>query len=205
MALSLVTGPTDEPLDLNIIKPHLKASGVLPEDNLVRTVYAPAARERGELATGRAFLTQTWDLILDAFPEGGFIAIPKPPLQSVTSITYVDMAGVTQTWASSNYLVQAPAGPRAKRGRVALPFAGIWPIARPQMGAITVRFVCGYGDSYADMPDLLRWAMLQDVGTMFVNREGVVLGLKGSPEELPLGIRAVYWAYRSHTTQRQAA
>lgn len=206
MSLSLITGPKDEPLDLTIVKTHLRASGTAAEDALLRTVYIPGARERAELSTGRAFVTQTWDLVLDGFPGCGFIEIPKPPLQSITSVTYVDTSGVTRTLTpTTNYLVQAPAGPRAKRGRVALPFASVWPVNLQQMGSVTVRFVCGYGDSYLDVPDLLRWAMLQDIGTMYANREGVVLGLRGSPEELPMGVRAVYWSYRSPSTQRLAA
>jgi uncharacterized phiE125 gp8 family phage protein len=163
-----------------------------------------AVRERGEAATQRAFVTQTWDYVLDTFPEDGFIEMPKSPLQAIVSIEYLDMAGVLQTWDPSRYVVEAPAGPRAKRGRVALPFAGVWPITLPQMGAIRIRFRCGYGTP-AEVPALLKQAMKLDLGTLSLNREGVVLDRTASPEELPAGVRAMYWMYRSHSTQRVAA
>lgn len=164
--------------------------------------WITAVRERGELATNRAFLPQTWDYILDGFPGDGFIEIPKPPLVSVTYVHYVDTGGVTRTLtANTDYLVQAPAGPRCARGRIALPFAGVWPVTLRQMGAVTVRFVAGYA-SAAAVPGMLKAAMKLDLGMLYQNREGVVLGLRGSPEELPMGLRAMYWSYRSHATQR---
>ena len=54
---------------------------------------------------GRALLTQTWDMYLDEFPCAGEIIIPLSPLQSVTSVSYVDQHGATQTWASANYRI----------------------------------------------------------------------------------------------------
>ena len=55
---------------------------------------------------GRALITQTWDLLPTSFPTAGWpIYIPLPPLQSVTSISYVDAAGATQTIAASEYRV----------------------------------------------------------------------------------------------------
>jgi uncharacterized phiE125 gp8 family phage protein len=162
-----------------------------------------AVRERAELATNRAIPgPQTFDLILEQFPRDGYIEIPKPPLVSVTSVKYVDTAGATQTMDPSLYLVQAPAGPRCARGRVALPFAAVWPITLRQMGAVTVRFVCGYGAAAA-VPALLKSAMKLDIGTLYANREGVVLGgRQAAPDELPMGVRAIYFSYRSWTTQR---
>lgn len=161
-----------------------------------------AVRERGELATLRAFMPQTWDLLLDGPPACGYIEVPKPPLQTVSYIHYLDAAGVSQTWAASNYVVQAPAGPRARRGRIALSPTGSWPTTNGQMGAITVRFVCGYA-SAAAVPALLKSAMLLDLATLYAQRENVITGTIVA--ELPGGVHDMYWSYRSHPTQRVAA
>lgn len=203
MPLSIVTPPIAEPLTWSQAQKHLRQDGLDDDQVFVETILIPAARDRAELATRRAMLTQTWDYVLDEFPRGGYIEIPKPPLVSVTYVQYVDMAGVTQTWGASNYLVQAPAGPRCQRGRVSLPFAAVWPIVLPQAGAITVRFICGYGSSGADLPPMLVVAQLQDVGTLYESREAIVVDDKRvSSIEVPGFSREIYKKFRSNVVQR---
>lgn len=209
MALTQVSAATGPALDLAVVKTQCRISAdVTDEDDYVSGVLIPAVADRGEASTGRAFLgPQTWDYALEGFPRDWYLEIPKPPLVSVTSVTYVDMGGVTQTWpllntlGQPNYLVQAPAGPRCARGRIALPFAGIWPIARPQLGAVTVRFVAGYGGPSA-LPPLLRLAMLMDAGTLFETRESVLTGNRQQAIQLPSGTQDIYRTYRSACTQR---
>lgn len=162
-----------------------------------------AVRERGELATGRAFMTQTWDWQFDIFPwDAIWLELPKPPLVSVTSITYLDTAGDTQTWAASNYVVQPYAGPRCRNGRVALGYQKTWPVTLAQAGAVTVRFVAGYA-SAAAVPQLLKSAMLLDLSTLYAERENLVKGI--SVNELPNGVRDIYRQSRAHMRQRVAA
>ena len=201
MSLSLFAPPADEPLTLEEAKAHCLIGSAITDQDALLEAFIPGVRERAEQATGRAMLIQTWDLVLDGFPREPYIELPKPPLVSVTSITYRDTGGVLRTWASTNYLVEAPAGPRCARGRISLPFAAIWPITLPQAGSVTARFVCGYGDA-GDVPALLKVAMLLDVGTWYLNRESVLTGSREQAIELPLGSSAVYRAYHSPATQR---
>lgn len=161
-----------------------------------------ASRHRGELATQRAFITQTWDLLLDAPPNAPWIEIPKAPLQGITHLKYRDSAGVLQTWDASNYVVEAPAGPRARRGRLGLAFGATWPITLGQIGDIQIRFVAGYGAA-ADVPALLREAMLLDAAMLYAQRETVITGTIVA--ELPGGSHDIYWSFKSHATQRRAA
>lgn len=168
------------------------------------TRWRAAARDRCELATGRALLTQTWELVLDAFPAASCIELPKPPLQSVTSITYSDTAGDSQTLAASEYVVTTPAGPRAARGRIGLAFGSQWPSTRGEIGDVVIRFVCGYGDAAANVPELLVSAMLLDGGTLYENREGAGYS-NWSAVTLPGGVKDIYWSFRSHPPYRGAA
>lgn len=162
-----------------------------------------AVRERAELATQRALITQTWDLVLDEFPGDGYIEIPKPPLSSVTHVKYRDTAGTLQTWGSSNYIVEAPSGPRARRGRVSLAFGVTWPATYGQAGDVQVRFVCGYGAAASTVPALIRSAMLADLAALYLQRSQVITGTIVA--ELPIGSRSIYQSYKSRSVQRRAA
>ncbi len=199
MALSLVVEPTDEPVSLELAKIHLRVVGDDDEDDFIEDIVIPAARERAEVATRRQLSLATWDLVLEEFPASGFIEIPKPPLVSVVFVKYVDTAGVTQTLATSGYLVQAPAGPRCARGRIALPFASVWPVTLRQMGAVTVRFTAGYA---AGIPPLLKNGLLMDAGSLYEQRESVLSGNSGrfTAVEVPRGSRMIYDSFRSYPT-----
>ena len=106
----LVTGPAEEPVTRDETKTQLRIDHT-DEDSFVDGLIT-AARAYVEDATFRALVTQTWKLNLEAWPAGNAIEIPKPPLQSVSSVVYLDEAGASTTWASSNYIVDADS-PRA--------------------------------------------------------------------------------------------
>lgn len=199
---TLITPPTGEPLSLAEAKAQVQ-QGTSVDDSLLGNILIPTVRDRCEIETRRRLLTQTWDLILDAFPACDAIEIPHPPLVSVTYVKYYNTAGtLTTLTVNTDYKVQAPSGPRAGRGRVYLPFSVTWPATLAEPGAVLIRFVCGYGAA-ADVPPLLKQAMLLDLGTLYANREGVISNQWGSVE-LPMGVRAIYGNYRSYPTQRAA-
>lgn len=202
MPLSLITASTGTALDLAVVKAQCRvAPDATDEDDYLAQVIVPAVVDRAEGATRRALLgPQTWDLVLEAFPREGWIEIPRPPLVSVSYVHYVDTSGVTRTLTpTTQYLVQAPAGPRCKRGRVALPFATVWPVPLQQMGVVTVRFVAGY----VVIPPLLVSGMLMDAGTLFENRESILTGLRAMAIPIPFSTKEIYDMFRSYPTQRR--
>lgn len=200
MPLTLVTAHATEPITSALAKLQVKVESSVTVDDDLFTLLITAARDRAEIATNRQMITATWDLVLDVFPDCGYIELPKPPLQSVTHVKYTDTAGDLQTWAASNYDVQAPDGPRAARGRIALSYGKTWPSTYGEIGDVQIRFVCGYGTAAADVPELLRAAMLLDLGTLYNNREGA--GFSNlSAVTLPGGVRDIYWSFRSHSRQ----
>lgn len=114
--------------------------GFDPElENYVRGLMV-AGRQYVETLLKRQFVTATYDWRLDCFPPWE-IEIPLPPLQSVTSITYVDVSGTSTVFSSSNYSVDIYSEP----GRVTPTYDQTWPSTRYQNNAVTIRFVCGYG------------------------------------------------------------
>lgn len=200
MSLSLITAPTSAVslVSLEMAKLQTRVTHTSEDDLFVQLIEA--ARDRAENETLRALGTQTWEETFDGFPGCGYITIQKPPLQSVTLVKYRDTTGTLQTWASSNYVVEAPAGPKAARGRLSLASGVNWPTTYGQAGDVVIRFVCGYTPS--TLPALLRQAMLLDLSALYRNRDAVV---EKSLVEMPTGARDIYRRYVSHPTQRRAA
>lgn len=148
-----------------------------------------AARQVVETHTGLALLTQTWDDKRNGL--GGRMRLTKRPLQSVSSITYVDGLGLTQTLAASNYEV-------AKGGAENYPLIGLtptgnWPVVEDGLEKATVRAVFGFGDSAADVPADLVAAVKLMAGHLYNNREATSAGV--TVTEMPLAYRALIAPY----------
>lgn len=139
MSLNLVTPAAIEPVNLAQAKIAANITGSA-DDGLLQVLIS-AARQQAETITHRALVTSTFDLKLDAFPgSDDVIEIPLPPLQSVTSITYLDGDGASQTMDSDDYVVDISSEP----GRVYLAYGASWPSTQNRRDAVTIRFVAGY-------------------------------------------------------------
>jgi len=177
--LYLITPPSAEPVTIAEAKEHCRVD-LSNEDNLLDGLIA-AARMWAEQYKGQALVTQTWDLKLRAFPCGR-LEIPLGPLQSVTSVKYLDGAGVEQTWDAAKYSthglyvpVTKPAGPDPKRGWIEPVYGQFWPIALPVDEAVRVRFTAGWGTA-AQVPQRFKQAMLLRLAQLYAQREPVVAG-----------------------------
>lgn len=140
MALRLVTAPAEEPVSLADAKARLRIT-IDDEDTDIEALIVEA-RAAAEAECGRAFVSQTWSLLLDGFPCGREIRVPRPPLQSVTWVKYYDADGVQQTLSSALYFTATAGDP----GRIVLKETATWPATesgRPE--SVEVRFVAGYG------------------------------------------------------------
>ena len=165
MALKLITPPAAEPLTVAdaITKLHLRVDSA-DEDSLL-PVYIGAARRMLEQETSRRLITQTWTLYLDAFPDAE-IDLQIGPVQTVSSVKYVDEAGVLQTVSALDYTLDNVTAP----GWVLPAYGKSWPDTRDVANAVEVTFVCGYGLTGASVPeDLIMW-MLLHVSHWYENR-----------------------------------
>lgn len=148
----------------------LRSSPVSMEDDLL-TGFITAAREYCEGYQNRAYITQTRELMLDAFPDS-VIQIPLPPLQwtivADMSITYYDTALAPHIVATADYQVDVD----SYKGRVCPVYGKSWPTTtlRPMNGVI-VQFKAGYGPLTTDVPERVRLAIKVLVGHMYENRE----------------------------------
>lgn len=148
------------------------------------------AREYAETVTRRALIEQSWTLTLDTFPAGDTIEIPRPPLISVESITYLDTAGASQTYAAANYSVDTT----GLVGRIVLDYGLSWPSTQSARNAVTIAFTAGYGDEASDVPASIRHAMKLMVGHWYAHREAVNVGNIVTP--MPMAVDALLWTQR---------
>jgi uncharacterized phiE125 gp8 family phage protein len=189
MALTLVTAPTTEPITTADAKAHLRVD-ISDDDDLIDALVI-AARRRVEHVTWRALLTQTWKVVLDAFPADDELRIPRPPLQEIDSIKYTPKNGSLTTFSSDNYIVDTDSEP----GRVVLKSGESWPGDTLQIvNGVEIQFDAGYGDEASDVPEDLILAMKLMIGHWYENREDVVLGTVA--RSIPLGAEMLLWPYR---------
>jgi len=134
------------------------------DDTLIDFLIEAATKEVQVLA-GRQFVDATFKMYLNEFPSGDSIRIPRSPLDSVTSITYVDADGATQTLSTDDYDVDT----KGKRGSIRLADGSSWPTTKYTLNAVTIEFVAGYG-SAADVPNHHKQAILIAVTDLYENR-----------------------------------
>lgn len=187
-ALTLITPPTVEPLELPELKVHLREDG--SEQDALITSLIVAAREHVEGFLGRKLINQVWDLTLDGF-FGSSITIPYAPLVSVGSVKYLDTAGVQQTMTASDYVVDTARQP----GRVFLAYQAVWPTAQSRENAVVIRFTAGYGTTAASVPDSIKAAMKLLVASWYENREAVNVG--NIVNVVPMAVESLLWMERN--------
>lgn len=165
----LVTPPSVEPITLADAKEHLRIEH--DADNAFITTLIIVAREYIEKIAWRALVSQTWETLFCEFPISDYMVLPKGPLQSVTSVQYIDTLGATQTLDTSVYEVDT----KSKCGRVILKHMQGWPSYQLRWNAVTVTYVAGYGTA-ADVPRTIQHAMKLLISQMYEHRVPEVTG-----------------------------
>lgn len=186
MRTKISTASTVDPILLTEATDHLRITNTDDATYIGAVIKAVAATIEAE--TGRALLTQTIIGYLDAFPSDDFIELPFPPLQSVTSIAYIDTDGVSQTLSSANYSTDLS----GVLGRILLNYNESWPSTRSQHNAVTITFVAGY--TSATVPHPIKAAAKLLVSHLYENREAVNVG--GAVNEIPKTVEYLLAQYR---------
>lgn len=170
-----VTAPPAEPVTLAEAKAHLKVSGS-SEDALIG-LRLTAAREWVEERLGRALVNQTWRFTLDEFPRDSVIRPPRPPVVSVTSLKYIDLAGAEQTIDAADYVARTDREP----AEISPTYLGTFPTPRSEQGAVRLTYVAGYGAAAADVPSAIRAAILLRLGDLHAIHEETITGTIVAP------------------------
>lgn len=161
----------------------VRSAPTVADDTLI-TRLITAARRTCERYQGHVYISQTWDLYLDAWPTTPF-KFPLAPLQSVTHIKYYDTDETEYTFSADSYHVDAMGWP----GRVGLAYGEVWPTTTLRtLNGVVIRFVAGYGDTVDDVPEDFREAILMLVGHFYENRETTLVR---PPDVIPFGVQAL--------------
>jgi Phage gp6-like head-tail connector protein len=204
-SLTLLTAPAVEP----VIVPDAVAWLRLDDssDSAVLTQLIIAARQAAEEYLRRSLITQTWKLTLDLVGTplenrleagtynlpitalyGGLysrIELPKPPVQSITSVVTYDLSNTSSTYDPSNYFLDT-AGQR-----LCLNFGSIWPSNLRRNAAAEVTFKTGYGDDATTVPQAIKTGLLIHVASLYEQR-----GQCADAMDIPPGARQLYNQYR---------
>jgi hypothetical protein len=208
--IKLNTAPAVEPVTLAEAKLHLRVD--FTDDDTLITMLIGAARVAAENICRRAFVTQKWDLYLDAFPRQNFYGV-------LPGYAPLDQFVPSVLQAQRGYAV------RFRGGKLELPFPTLqsveyikykdatgvlitldpslytvdnasepgvltpapdqyWPNTQNIMNAVQIGYTAGYGDAAAVPAGIKSWILLR-VGALYENREEVAVGQRVTVLELP--------------------
>lgn len=223
MGMRLVTAPAVEPVSLEQAKVHLRVD--VPDDDALIGLLISAARAHAENVCRRAFITQQWDLFLDAFPLysycgvlPGYVPVDQLPSSWMTMRNYavrfrggrIDLPFPTLQAVDSVQYTD-PAGAlqtlapsqyvvdNASEPGALTPAPGTyWPATQNVTNAVRIRYTAGYGDAAAVPAALKAWILMR-VGAMYENREEIVVGQRVASIDLPFVDRLLdpyrIWSY----------
>jgi uncharacterized phiE125 gp8 family phage protein len=169
----VVTAPSFEPVTLAEAKLWCRVDDDDTSQDATLMLLIIAMREHAEHLTGRVYAERTLELSLDSFPASGEIALPYPPVQSVSSVYYVasdgsltPMDSSPSSWQVDLYSVP----PRVKASSTST-----WPATQDAYGAVRIQYVAGYA-THNLIPKTLRLWMQARISTLYEQREQVVVG-----------------------------
>lgn len=171
LKIRTTVNPTEEPITKGEFKTHARIDWS-DDDGYIDDLIV-AARRALESELNRFLITQTAEIYFDSFPAGREITIPRPPLQSVNSITFYDPSDAGTVLSTSDYYVDTISEP----GRVVLRSGKVWPSGTLRAAnGVVVDVTAGYGDQAADVPGDIRHLLKLFVSHLYENREPVVIG-----------------------------
>lgn len=162
------------PASLSVSVEEAKAQMVVTEsdDDVLISRLIKVAEGMAEQLLGGYVSSQTVEHRFSAFPSGD-IFLTSFPVQSVTSLTYVDDQGVTHTLTEGTDFRSDLSG---KASRI-IPLSGWFATQENTPDAVKVRLLVGYTSA----PEDIRHAILLKVAELYERREESIVGLSVSP------------------------
>jgi len=162
MNLTRILDASSEAISLTEVKNQIRVTTTADDDAF--RLFIAAVRRKTEWILGKTLITSTWEYKLDSF--NCEICLPMSPIQSISSISYVDTDGDTQSFTDFQF---------DRFGRLAPAYGFTWPSTRTQYDAVTITYIAGEVDA-GNVPEDIKHAMLLLVGASDVGREDIVIG-----------------------------
>ena len=186
MSYTVITPASLKALTVQEVKDYLRVDSS-DEDTLLG-VLIDAATQVAEHYLGRFLLTTVIEEFYDFFPvyktgvdpfkgDRNIVYLSRGPVQSITSLKYVDGNGDEQTVSTDDYrsdLVSEPARIMPEHG---------WYGTKDTVNAVIVRYTCGYTQA-SDVPANIKVALLLIIGEMYEKRVDSVHRLPTASEHL---------------------
>jgi len=167
MAWKVTTAPVNEPWTLSDVKNYLKVD-TSADDTLITTLIS-AARQAAESYLNMALITQTITEKLDRL-NSPTLYLSVSPVISVSNFQYADSQNTTQTFTSTNYVVDT----FSKPARLSLAYGKTWPTLYGNINDVTITYTAGFGTEASGVPTQIRQAMLMMIADSYDNREDYV-------------------------------
>lgn len=139
--VSRASAPDDLPVTISEARSYVVLGDETDRDTVLRGLIV-TARDWIEDVARTCLVDTVVSQKFQWFPCGQFARLPlcREPVRSITSITYVDADGATQTWSNTNYKLEAGLNPPS----VMLKGGKEWPtISTTEPWPITVTYAAG--------------------------------------------------------------
>ena len=209
MPFKIIVIPTRQPLSRNQAKAQLRITeDETAEDEFIDDLIVDASEIVQELSR-KQFITATFIKTLERFEDDRLVKhhsdehhhnrhsnhhdhliihLPKPPLQSIESIVYVDADGNNQNLDLNDIQVDIISEP----GRIKPANGKSWPSVKEGFNAVTITFKAGFGDDESSVPAKVKRAIKLLVSHYFENRDLVLTsGTDAEQIEFPKGLQTV--------------
>ncbi len=177
MAWKVTTPPAKEVWTLSEVKNYLKVD-ISADDTLITTLLQ-SAREVAERYLNQALITQTITEKLDRL-NSPVLYLSVSPVIAVSSFQYADSQNTTQTYNSSNYVVDT----FEKPARLSVAYGKTWPTLYGNINDVTITYTAGYSTEPSGVPMQIRQAVLMMVADGYDNREDYIKKLPTASEYL---------------------
>jgi len=150
--LKLITDAAIEPVTPADLRSFGRISSEVVDADLIPLIVT--ARQLAENYQNRAYVTQTRELVFDAFPDCP-IQIPLPPLISLVSVVVTDINGTVTTMTLTDFVVDTSGA----CGQISLKYNKSWPSVIPERAGVVIRFTAGYGAVAELVPGKIKTAL----------------------------------------------
>ena len=167
MSFVFTLEPEFDPLALDEVKEHLVVESTDRDGYICGLIKR--AISNFESITNSVIAAQTWSMKMDYFDACELNRIDKGPLLTVTSINYMNSAGIWTLLPSTEYRVDNS----SYIGRIVPAIGRVWPTTYDDIDTVNIVLRFGYAD-YDAVPYDIKAALLMNIANWHEHPEGLV-------------------------------